>query len=402
MVCNQIVVGIRDAKLSQKHQMDAELTLEKVTQLVRESETIKLQQATLCPDDTTDIGAVTRKPSWHHGQQHKHLQRPPPTQPSVTCTRCTFILKLTISLLHHYFHPNKMPLRVQHFRVHLMRYQYSISHVASKELCTADTLSRAPVCNSDSQSEQLQQDVTANVNLVIAHIPTTEKRLLQIQKAQEEDPICQQVKLLYQNGWPGNKKFQKQLKPYAAVKFELNVVCGLLLRGSRIIIPSKLHSQMIKKLYTGYQGLIIKVLNTSSACNVVAWHWQALEEKVSKCPTCCQYRTTKIEPLIPSKLPDQPWQKVATDLFKWQKSLYLLVVDYYSCYIETIKLSSTTSTNIISHLKSIFSRHGIPTTVMSDNGSQYSSKQFVEFSSQYGFSHITSSPKYPQSNGEAE
>ena len=56
--------------------MDAELTLEKAAQLVRESETIKLQQATLCPDDTTDIGAVTRKPSWHHGQQHKHLQRP--------------------------------------------------------------------------------------------------------------------------------------------------------------------------------------------------------------------------------------------------------------------------------------------------------------------------------------
>ena len=77
MVCDRIVVGIRDAKLSQKLQMDAELTLEKVTQLVRESETIKLQQATLHIDDTTDIGAVTRKPSQCHGQQHKQLQRPP-------------------------------------------------------------------------------------------------------------------------------------------------------------------------------------------------------------------------------------------------------------------------------------------------------------------------------------
>ena len=129
---------------------------------------------------------------------------------------------------------------------------------------------------------------------------------------------------------------------------------------------------------------------------------KALEEKVFNCPICCQYCTTKTEPLIPSKLPDRPWQKVATDLFEWQKSPYLLVVDYYSRYIETIKLSSTTSTNIIGHLKSIFSRHGIPKTVMSDNGPQYSSEQFAEFASQYGFSHITSSPKYPQSNGEAE
>ena len=39
---------------------------------------------------------------------------------------------------------------------------------------------------------------------------------------------------------------------------------------------------------------------------------------------------------------------------------------------------------------------------MSDNGPQYSSEQFAEFANQYGFSHITSSPKYPQYNGAAE
>ena len=77
MVCDWIVVGIRDSKLSQKLQIDAELTLEKATQLVRESETIKLQQATLRPG-TMDIGAVIRKLSQHHGQQNKQLQRSPP------------------------------------------------------------------------------------------------------------------------------------------------------------------------------------------------------------------------------------------------------------------------------------------------------------------------------------
>ena len=40
---------------------------------------------------------------------------------------------------------DEMPLRIQRFRLRLIRYHYSISHVASKELCTADTLSRAPV-----------------------------------------------------------------------------------------------------------------------------------------------------------------------------------------------------------------------------------------------------------------
>ena len=69
--------------------MDAELSLDKATKLVRESEAIKLQQTTLRLDDTMDVGAVNRKPFQRHGQQNKQSLKPrqtPPTQPSVT--RC--------------------------------------------------------------------------------------------------------------------------------------------------------------------------------------------------------------------------------------------------------------------------------------------------------------------------
>ena len=53
-------------------------------------------------------------------------------------------------------------------------------------------------------------------------------------------------------------------------------------------------------------------------------------------------------------------------------------------------------------MKSIFCRHGIPDEVMSDNGPQYASSEFSNFAREYGFTHITSSPRYPQSNGESE
>ena len=77
-------------------------------------------------------------------------------------------------------------------------------------------------------------------------------------------------------------------------------------------------------------------------------------------------------------------------------------LDYYSRYPEIAKLSSTTSSAVITVLKSVFARHGIPEVVRSDNGPQYSSKEFSQFASSYGFQHITSSPRYPQSNGQAE
>ena len=57
---------------------------------------------------------------------------------------------------------------------------------------------------------------------------------------------------------------------------------------------------------------------------------------------------------------------------------------------------------MIQRLKSIFARHGIPQQVMSDNGPQYSSIEFYRFAKDYQFVHSTSSPKFPQSNGEAE
>ena len=98
-------------------------------------------------------------------------------------------------------------------------------------------------------------------------------------------------------------------------------------------------------------------------------------------------------------LPDHPWQKVATDLFEWKNSSYVLVVDYYSRYIELAKLSSTTSYAVIKHLKSFFSCHGIPQIVVSDNGPQYTAALFKEFANQY---HTTSSPLFPQANGAAE
>ncbi len=50
----------------------------------------------------------------------------------------------------------------------------------------------------------------------------------------------------------------------------------------------------------------------------------------------------------------------------------------------------------------MFARHGIPTAVMSDNGPQFSAKYFRKFAKEWGFSHTTSSPRYPQANGEAE
>ena len=52
--------------------------------------------------------------------------------------------------------------------------------------------------------------------------------------------------------------------------------------------------------------------------------------------------------------------------------------------------------------KNILSRHGIPEKIISDNGRQFTSRDFQDFAEKWGFVHVTSSPHYPQANGMAE
>lgn len=78
------------------------------------------------------------------------------------------------------------------------------------------------------------------------------------------------------------------------------------------------------------------------------------------------------------------------------------MIDYFSNLPEVAQLSSTSAQSVITHMKSFFARHGIPQCVVGDNGPQYDCAEFCEFAKLYGFRHVTSSPLYPQANGQAE
>ena len=53
-------------------------------------------------------------------------------------------------------------------------------------------------------------------------------------------------------------------------------------------------------------------------------------------------------------------------------------------------------------VKTLFARHGIPEIFRSDTGPQYSAEVFTRFMKSYDIQHVTSSPRYPKSNGQAE
>ena len=103
-----------------------------------------------------------------------------------------------------------------------------------------------------------------------------------------------------------------------------------------------------------------------------------------------------------SKLPDRPFQHVAVDLCELRGKHFFVLVDCYSRWIDIMPVSQLSSGTVINKLKESFATHGVPETVFSDNGPQFASAEFNKFSQEWNFSHTTSSPHYPRSNGEAE
>jgi transposase InsO family protein len=100
--------------------------------------------------------------------------------------------------------------------------------------------------------------------------------------------------------------------------------------------------------------------------------------------------------------PSYPWQKVALDVADLKGKQILVLVDCYSRYIEACPLNNLSSAALITACKEVFSRHGIPEVIRCDNARPLVSREFKEFLSNWCIKQITSSPLYPQSNGQAE
>ena len=175
-----------------------------------------------------------------------------------------------------------------------------------------------------------------------------------------------------------------------------------MLKGQKIVIPSALRPKMLEILHQGHFGCE-KTLRR--ARDVMFWPKISSEitEMVLSCPICLERRSSNPkEPLIPHKVPDYPWQNIASDIFTWDDKNFLITVDYYSKYFEVQKLPSMKTSTIIAKLKTTFARNGIPMNFLSDNAPQFCSEEFTEFAKDWDFSLIKMSPKHSQSNGMVE
>lgn len=286
------------------------------------------------------------------------------------------------------------PARLQSMMLSLQRYNIQLIYKKGKELYLADTLSRAP--RAQSTPERFDYEV-----MTVTRI--SQSKTEELRQATASDTTLQKLTATIQRGWPeSERQVAPNIRSYFPFRDELAIEDGIVMKGAKAIIPESLHKSYAQIMHRGHIGA---EATKRRAREIVYWPSMNsdITDHVNACMVCnsLKYHQQK-EPLKLHEIPELPWQIVATDLFEWNNLHYIIIVDSYSGWFEMNSLKDLRAETIITKLKRSFAIHGVPQILISDNGGQYSSQLFEQFSTDWNFNHVTSSPEYPQSNGLAE
>ena len=291
---------------------------------------------------------------------------------------------------------SKAPKRIQGMLLRLLHYNIVIKYTKGTDMHIADTLSRAHLADSASHCASFSQ-----VN-VVEHLPIGQTTMKLLRTATADDENMQVLKQTILQGWPDDRaNVNTRIAAYFSMRDELAVFDGLIFRGDRVIVPQDMRPKVKERLHLSHLGSD-SMLRRAREC--VFWPGMSADIKqlASDCESCqALAKAQQRETLMPIES-TRPWEKVGTDLFFWDGNDYLLTIDYFSGWWEVDRLNDTTATAVIRALKSHFARWGIPSTLISDNGPQYTAEQFKKFIIEWDIEHCTSAPGHANANGKAE
>lgn len=292
--------------------------------------------------------------------------------------------------------PTHTANRLQRWAVTLLNYQFKMEHVSSKKLGHADALSRLIPKRSESFEETViaalkdESECTSSMCNMIRELPVTFEK---IKKEAVNDIFIKKMK--NQLGWIKKNKKVDQTTPFSICE-------DVLMYGERIVIPLTLQRKILKEFHTGHPGISrMKSLMRGYV------YWPGMDKEVEKCvKTCRGCQLAARDPPVkttPWPKTDLPWSRLHIDYAgPINGYFYLIIVDSFSKWPEIFKFRHPTAKNTVSALNEIFSRFGVPKTLVSDNGTAFTAHEFKEFCDSLNILHMTTPVYHPRSNGLAE
>ncbi|PIO56652.1 integrase core domain protein, partial [Teladorsagia circumcincta] len=268
----------------------------------------------------------------------------------------------------------------------------------------ADALSRLMMSHTPEPEDKviaaIDADIMAEIQDNCENLPVSFK---EIQTATAADRVLTQVATYIRSGrWPKLDR-NSPLWHYYNRRESLSTADSCLLTSSRIVIPKPLQHRVLRALHKAHPGQTrMKMLARSYV------YWPSIDADIENlarnCVTCAKFAKNPVKAELQSwPKPTTPWSRVHVDFAGPLDGIfYLVIVDAYSKWPEIIQMGSVSTSSTIRSLTKIFAQFGNPQTLITDNGTQFTSKLFGNFCESRGIKHVRSPPFHPQSNGQAE
>lgn len=291
---------------------------------------------------------------------------------------------------------NKIPSgKLQRMKMKLWKYKIKLEYLPGSRMFIADLLSRDYIKDEET-------DTIAGLDGLVHSINVSEEKMLKFQEETDRDSVMSELKKIILEGWPKFKKMlPENVKSFWKFKENLFLENNIIFFDDRLLVPASLRSYILEILHKPHFGIEKTKMR---AREIVYWPglMTDIENMIEKCNICQQFRPNqRREPLLSHEIPLYPFMKIGMDIFEFKGKDFLVVVDYYSKFIDIKSLGRKTASCVINVLKPIFAVHGLPKEIIADNV-PFGSYEFRSFMKKYDIEVKTTSPLYPQSNGMSE
>ena len=323
--------------------------------------------------------------------------------------------------------------RLLHLVERLLRWKFSIKHIAGAQNFAPDALSRYPArpspggdvnqvsgestpelqrgqtydqVNSLSLGNSVPQEDQQYSEALEAQILATSatRRLLVISwdtvktAAISDKKYAELLNAIQTDGeeWP------ESLAEYKKYRQDITSVDGVALYKGRVVGPELLRPQTLQVLHLAHQGESGMVLRTHES----VW-WPGITNDVTRtraaCTTCHRNAPTQ-SPLPPVQppTPQYPFQLISSDYFNHEGHNYLVIVDRYSNWPVLKRCKTETAEELISALREFFCSYSVPLQLTSDGAPTYLADATQQFLKNWGVEHRVSTSYNPHANLRSE
>ena len=294
------------------------------------------------------------------------------------------------------FHQNnKLPAmtsaRLLRYATFLSGFDYEIEFKKGSDHPHVDCLSRAPIIQNYKTTDMaLNDEVHELCAMNIFEISTATLNSEIIVKETEKDEELSKIKTELINETSNDNEYL--------------IDDGILFKNNRVMIPKALQKQVLEELHSTHVGITKMKQLARRYCT-----WKTIdkdiEHTVKSCVACAGLRTNPAKaPLHQWDLPEANWDRIHIDYAgPFQGYNFLIVVDAKSRWPEIkILKPAPTSESTIELLNDIFSIHGYPRAIVSDNATIFTSENFKNYCKEFGIVQKFIAPGHPATNGLAE